>query len=68
MVGWWISFNVNTRNSAALASNDDGRVVKAVFPVKIRRNLWAGDTSLVGEDVDSNFTRNQIFLIKFDLA
>ena len=33
-----------------------------------RRNRWAGDTSLVGAGVGSNPTRNQIFLIKCDLA
>ena len=41
---------------------------KAVSPVKTRRNHWAGDTSLVGAGVGSNPTRNQIFLITFDLA
>ena len=57
-----------TRNSAAPASVYDGRVVKAVSPVKTRRNHWAGDTSLVGAGVGLNPTRNQIFLITFDLA
>ena len=46
----------------------DARVVKAVSPVKTRRNHWAGDTSLVGAGVGSNPTRNQIFLITSDLA
>ena len=36
--------------------------------IKSRRNHWAGDTSLVGTGVGSNPTRNQIFLITFDLA
>ena len=56
------------RNSAAPASDYDGRVVKAVSPIKTRRNHWAGDTSLVGAGVCSNPTRNQIFLIMFNLA
>ena len=43
-------------------------MVKAVSSVKTRRNHWAGDTSLVGAGVGSNPTRNQIFLITFDLA
>ena len=50
------------------ASDYDGRVVKAVSPVKTRRNQLAGDTSLVGVGVGSNPTRNHIFLIMFDLA
>ena len=57
-----------TRNLAAPASNDDGRVVKTVTPVETRRDHWAGDTSLVGAGVGSNPTRNQIFLIPFNLA
>ena len=50
IVGWWINLNIYTRNSAAPASDYDGRVVKAVSPVKtlVGRNHWAGDTSLVG--------------------
>ena len=32
------------------------------------RHYWAGDTSLVDAGVGSNPTRNQIFLITFDLA
>ena len=43
-------------------------MVKAVSPVKTLRNRWAGDTSLVGAGVGSNPTRNEIFLITFDLA
>ena len=43
-------------------------MVKAVSPIKTRRNHWAGDTSLVGAGVGSNPTRNQVFLIAFDLA
>ena len=43
-------------------------MVKAVSAVKTRRNHWAGDASLVGAGVGSNPTRNQIFLITFDLA
>ena len=35
------------RNSAVPASDYDGRMIKAVSPVKIRRSHWAGDTSLV---------------------
>ena len=30
-------------------------MVKAVFPVKTRRNHWASDASLVGAGVGSNF-------------
>ena len=56
------------RNSAAPASDYIGRVVKAVSPVKTHRKNWAGDTSLVGAGVGSNPTRNQFFLITFDLA
>ena len=41
--------------------------LKALSPVKTRRNHWAGDTSLVGAGVGSNPIRNQIFLITFDL-
>ena len=37
-------------------------------PVKTRRNHWAGDVSLVGTGVGSNPTRNQIFMITFNLA
>ena len=33
-----------------------------------RGDHWAGDTSLVGAGVGSNPTRNQIFLITFDLV
>ena len=43
-------------------------MVKAVSPVKTRRIHWAGNTSLVGAGVSSNPTRNQIFLITFDLT
>ena len=43
-------------------------MVKAVSPGRTRRNHWAGDTSLVGAGVGSNPSRNQIFLITFDLA
>ena len=60
---------------AAKASGYDGRVVKAVCPVKTRRNHcavvirhWSIRTSLVGAGVGSNPTRNQIFLITFNLA
>ena len=62
------------RNSAAPASDYDGRLVKAVSSVKVvssvktRHNHWAGDMSLVGAGVGLNPTRNQIFLITFDLA
>ena len=43
-------------------------VVKTASPVKIRRNHWTGDASLIGAGVGSNPTRNQIFLITFNLA
>ena len=46
----------------------DGRVFKATFPVKTRRNHWAGDVSLVGAGVGSKPTRNQVFLITFNLS
>ena len=59
---------MHTRNSAPSESDHDGRVVKAVFPEKTRRNHWDGDTSLVGAGVDSNPTRNHIFVITFGLA
>ena len=45
--------NINTRNLATPASDNDGRVVKAVSPVKTRHGHWAGDSSLVGVDVGS---------------
>ena len=66
----WDDELILTRNSVAPASDYDGRVVKAAPPVATRRNHWAGDrpTSLVGEGVGSNPTRNQICLITFDLA
>ena len=38
------SLNLRTRNSAAPVSDCDGRVVKIVSPVKIRRSYWACDT------------------------
>ena len=47
------------RNSAALASDYDDRVVKAASPQKTRRNHWAGDTSLVSAGAGLNPTRNQ---------
>ena len=50
------------------ASDCDGQVVMTASPVKTRRSHWAGNTSLVGAGVGSNPTRNQIFLITFDLA
>ena len=61
MMNW--CFNIYTKNSAAPASDYNGRVVKAVSPVKTRRNNWAGDTSLVGANLGSFLTRNQIVLI-----
>ena len=42
--------------------------LRSCSPVKTRRIHWAGDTTLVGAGVGSNPTRNQIFLITFDLA
>ena len=43
-------------------------MVKAVSLVRTRRNHWAGDASLLGVDVSLKATRNQIFLMTFDLA
>ena len=59
--------DVITRNLVAPASDDDGRVCKAVSPVKTRRNHWSDAVSLVSADVGSNPTRNSVFLI-IDLA
>ena len=50
------------------ASYYEGQTVKAVSPVNTPCNHRADDTSLVGADVVSHLTRNQIFLIMFDLA
>ena len=63
-----IFFFIYTKNSAAPASDYEGRVVKAETPVITYPNQWAGDTSLVGAGVGSNSTRNQIFLITFSLT
>ena len=46
------SVSVYIRNSA---SGYNGRVVKAMCPVKTRRNYWAGDTSLVGAGIVGSF-------------
>ena len=64
------SLNIYTRNSAAPASDCDGRVIKTAPPEKTRHNHWAGDTgtSQVCVSVGSTYTCNQIFLSMFHLA
>ena len=43
-------------------------MVKVASPVKTHCDHWVGNTSLVRAGVGSNPTRNQLFLITFDLA
>ena len=62
------SLNMHARNSAATASDYDGRVVKAASPLKTRRKHWAGDASLIGACVGSSPTCNQLFLLTLNLA